>query len=323
MHEEQQLYNAGIISEEQLKNIQQYETTKLFSLHWELRTILYLGILLLITGIGILVYLNIDSIGHQAVLGAIALACGSCFYYAHKNRLPYTTEKLKHASPFFDYVVILGCLLFGVFIGYIHAQYTTFSYSYILTTALTALLFFYSAYLFDNLPALSLAITALASCIGLSVTPLELLTKNDFSTLTLLFAAMALGIVLAGGSTYLNRKNIKTHFTFTYHNFAAHLLFIATLTALFNEPYKALSFLLLAAVTGYFIKYAIAKESFMLLLFSCVYSYIGLTYCFFSLLSSIDSMNEGLFLIGSVYVMASCYGIVMFFINYKKILKTK
>src|ERR1051326_6663504 len=118
MNEAKQLYDDNLISEAQFSAINNYENSKPLSVHWELRTILYIGILLFTSGIGILIYLNIDTIGHQAVLAMIAAACAGCFYYGYKHRMPYSNSQVKHSSPLFDYVVLLGCLLFGIFTGY-------------------------------------------------------------------------------------------------------------------------------------------------------------------------------------------------------------
>jgi len=63
MTELNQILKDELISNEQYKNIESFENHRLFSIHWELRIILYLGILLLCSGICILVYLNIDTIG--------------------------------------------------------------------------------------------------------------------------------------------------------------------------------------------------------------------------------------------------------------------
>ena len=130
MKEGDQLLKDGMIDQLQLDTIDQYERSKPLSVHWELRTILYLGILLFTSGIGILVYLNIDTIGHQAILASILLACSACFYYAYKNRKSYSHEQVKFESPFFDYIVLLGCLLFGIFIAYFQYQYTLFGTHY-------------------------------------------------------------------------------------------------------------------------------------------------------------------------------------------------
>src|SRR4051812_41304045 len=115
MTEAQQLHIDGIITSIELEQIEHYESSKLFSLHWELRTILYAGILLLTSCIGILVYKNIDTIGHQTILAAIALAIGGCFYYLLKYKQPYRNGEVKNVSPLFDYIALLACLLFGTF----------------------------------------------------------------------------------------------------------------------------------------------------------------------------------------------------------------
>lgn len=317
------LHTDGLISDEQLDAIQLHEDRKMLSVHWELRTILYLGILLLTSGIGILVYLNIDTIGHQAVLAIIAAACGSCFYYSFKHRLEYSNEQTKHPSPFYDYVILLGCLLFGTFIAYIQFQYELFGTHYGLATLFPTVLFFVCAYLFDHKGILSLGITGLAAWVGLTVTPLELLQRNDFSDLTIILTSIGLGSAIIAFAWYSEGKNIKRHFGFSYNNFGANILFIATLAALFDQPLKLLSFLLLAGACFYFIKYAIARHSLLFLLLSVVYGYIGLTYAASLLLGEIGILDEIIVLFGTFYLMASCVGVILFFIKYKQILGIK
>ncbi len=323
MSEATKLHSDGIINEDELNKIQYYESQKLFSIHWELRTILYLGILLLSSGIGILVYLHIDTIGHQAILAAIALASGGCFYYAFKHRQAYSNVQVKNESPLFDYIALLACLLFGTFIGYIQYQYHLFGYHYGLATAIPAVLFFYCAYIFDHKGLLALGLTGLASSAGLSIAPMQLLESNNFMSNNILFTALAFGVITVAFAKYSDVKNIKAHFSFSYHNFAANLLFIATLALLFNQPLKPLSFILLCVLSFYFIKYAIAQQSFWFLLLSTLYSYIGLSYVVFSLMYYGHSGGDGIFTLGIFYLFASCAGVIYFFINYKKILGLK
>jgi hypothetical protein len=263
---------------------------------------------------------NIDTIGHQAILAMIAAGCAACFYFGYKHRLPYTNEATKHASPFFDYIVLLGCLLFGTFIGYIQFQYSLFGFHYGVALLLPTLLFLFCAYLFDHKGILSLGITGLAAWAGLTVTPMQLLEENNFSDITIILSAVAIGLLLAVFSKYADQKSIKKHFGFSYNNFAANLLFIATLSALFSEPFKLISFLFLAAICFYYVHYAIQQQSFLFLLLSVTYGYIGLTYSIFHVLplSSNDS-----FLFGFLYILGSGGGVIYFFINYKKILRLK
>ncbi|MBC7695860.1 MAG: DUF2157 domain-containing protein [Burkholderiales bacterium] len=321
MVELNQIYKDRHIDEDQFIRIKGIEENKLFSIHWELRTILYLGILLLSSGIGILVYLNIDTIGHQAVLGAIAAGFTGCFYFANKHKLLYRNEKITHTSPFFDYVVLLGFLLFALFIGYFQYQYSPFGKHYGILVFIPTLLAFYLAYRFDHKGVLSIAITGLAGTFGLSVSPRQLIDNNDFSNLSVIFTALTLGIALSVWALYSDKKEIKKHFSFTYNNFAINILSIAALAALFDQDLKLISLLALAAICVYFIKYALIQKSYLFLLLAVLYGYIGLTYCIFYLLSQIDNISEGTALLGMLYVIGSAIGVIFLFLNLKKIVK--
>jgi hypothetical protein len=63
----QSLLEQGFITEEQLIEIKA-TGQELFSLHNELKLFLYLAVLSFTTGIRILIYQNIDTIGHVAIL---------------------------------------------------------------------------------------------------------------------------------------------------------------------------------------------------------------------------------------------------------------
>lgn len=316
-----QLLEEGIISEEECQQIELYEEQKLFSLHWELRTILYLGVLLFCSGIGILIYLNIDTIGHQAVLVLIGLLSLGSFYYGFKHKQAYSNDLVKNPSPFFDYITLLACLLLGIFIGYIQFQYGTFGHRYGIATLIPAVIFMYCAYIFDHKGLLSLGITGLAGTIGLSIAPMQLLNGYDLSAGPIVFSALILGLLLVLWAKFADQKQIKSHFSFTYHNFGINILFVACLSLLFNHPFKLLSFLLLLALCVYFITYAIRQQSFWFLLLSVLYGYIGLTYTVFSLL--LHDSGDGIVFLGLVYLMASGAGVILFFTKYKKILGQK
>ena len=64
----QKLADKGFISEAQYQEVKDHKALGLFSLNTELLFLVYLSVLLFTTGIGTLVYKNIDSIGHIAIL---------------------------------------------------------------------------------------------------------------------------------------------------------------------------------------------------------------------------------------------------------------
>ena len=164
----EKLHTEGLLSEESLNKIKALNERKTLSVHWELRTILYLGVLLLASGLGVLIYKNIDSIGHLAILIFIAALCVGGFFYCFKNKLPFSTLKVKAPNSFFDYVLLLACLCFIIFIGYWQFQYNVFSDRFGLVTFIPMVVLFFCAYFFDHLGILSLAITNLAAWIGIA-----------------------------------------------------------------------------------------------------------------------------------------------------------
>jgi hypothetical protein len=88
------LLKEGTLGEASSQKIKSVYSGRLFSVGFELRTLLYSGILLLSTGLGVLVYKNIDSIGHLAIILFIAAISSACIGYSYMKRLPYSNEKV-------------------------------------------------------------------------------------------------------------------------------------------------------------------------------------------------------------------------------------
>jgi hypothetical protein len=318
---EQKLFESGILSESEKTDIENSRKSEPLSLYWELKTILYLGVLLLISGISYFVYLNLDSIGHLAIILFLILLCASGFYYSFRNKKPYANSHIVNESPFFDYAVLFSCLLFGVVLSYLQYQYTLFGTYYGLATIIPTLVYFYAAYLFDHKGILSLGITGLAAWAGISVTPMNMIEESNFGSLQLIFTALGVGLALALISFLSEQRNIKSHFGFTYHYFASNILYVSLLVLLFSYGIKLLSVLGIAFLTWFYIRYAIKNQSFLFLLLAVVYSYVALTYLFFNFL--LIGGNELSLILGMLYIAASCAGVILFFVFYKRILKTK
>ena len=174
----EQLHREGLLSEASLNKIRIDEGTRLFSIHWEVKTLLYIGVLLLTGGIGILIYKNIDTIGHTVILALIGAVCAGCFVYCERKKLPFSFARVPAPNAYFDYILLLGCLTLLTFITYLQVQYTAFGEAYGLATFIPMVLLFFCAYYFDHLGVLSLAITNLAAWMGVAITPLNIFNAN-------------------------------------------------------------------------------------------------------------------------------------------------
>ncbi len=309
-----------LITEDEFEKIQLQEQEPV-SVHWDLRTLLYLGIVLLTTASGILVYKNIDTIGHDIIIIAIAILCTGCFWYSFKNAKGYSNKKITSSNIWFDYILLMGCLLLLTFVGYLQFEYEIFGNRWGLATFIPMVLLFIAAYYFDHLGVLSLAIVNLAAWVGISVAPLQMLKENDFDNARLIYSGIVLGTLLVAVSFLSAIKNIKAHFYFTYKNFGCHILLISLLAAMFYfEKYYLIWFLLLSVACFLFFKNAIKENSFYFLVITILYAYIGLSYVFMRLLFRENSADDSIY-IATIYFILSGIGLIWLFIHYNKIIK--
>lgn len=309
----------AVISDEQAVLIADYEKNKSFSLHWELRSILYLGIVLFSSGIGVIIYENIDTIGHQVIIALIAALTGWCFFYTYKHALPYSNEQVKNPNKLSDYILLLGCTTFLILEGYLQFQYNVFGKRYGLAVIIPTIIFFFCAYRFDHKGVLSMALTGLASWLGLTVAPLSVLAENDFTEDRLLATAVVLGTVLCIAGWASEKQHIKKHFSFTYMFLGGNLAALAAVTGILSDHAELIYIIAGLALSAFFIQRARFAQSLLFLLMGVVYGYIIITYLIFSNIESDDAS----FTFGTFYFLFTSVGVVYFLLHFKKFLGIK
>lgn len=308
----QELYKAGIISDKQRQLITDVEAKRPLSVHWELRTMLYVGVVLISSGLGLLIYENYERIGHGVLLTGIAILCLVSFAFAVYYRSAWSAGQTKSQSPFGDYALLLACLLFLSLEGYAQYEYNLFGTRYGLVTFLPAVLFLALAYRFDHRGVLGMGISALISWVGLTVRPLDFFFKTNFFDLGVTFSAIGLSLFLMAIALLLERQQIKPHFTFTYLFMAGNLLLVAQVAGVFNFDDLRIGFLLALFATCFAAdRYARSQRSFLFLLMSAIYGYIGLTYIVFHYGKPGDYM-------ATLYFLTSGIGLVVYLLYNRK-----
>ncbi|HEX4850459.1 MAG TPA: DUF2157 domain-containing protein [Puia sp.] len=316
----EKLHNEGKISDISLTRIRLAEKQRIISVHWELKTILYLGVLVTTSGLSILVYKNIDSIGHDVIISFLGVLSVGCYLYCWKYKLPFSWLKVASPNSYFDYILLLSCLSFITFIGYWQFQYRIFGDRYGLETFIPMVFLFFTAYFFDHLGILSLAITNLAAWAGVVVTPSKILQENDYNSSTIIFTGFLLAILFILLSKYSTTKKIKPHFAFTYFNFGLHIGYISMLAGLFSFNNLHLLWVIPLSGAGYFFyKESIRNKSFYTLLVFTLYSYIALSYVVINYL--FWNMYVAGFYFTSLYFMVSATALIVFFVRMNKKLK--
>jgi hypothetical protein len=318
----QKLFNEGLLSEEELQRVKA-DASQPVSIHWDVKTLLYIGILLLTTGLGIIIYKNIDTIGHLAIVIMIAVAMLACFAYCFIKAAPFSLAKTTSPNLLFDYILLTGCLLLLILIGYVQYQYELFGNRWGLATFVPMVILFFCAYYFDHLGILSMAIVNLAAWFGITVTPLHMLKQNDFSSERIILSGILLGIFLVVLAVFSALQKIKAHFFFTYKNFGVHILCISMIAATIHfEQWYLLYFAGLTGITVYLFNQSLQERSFYFLVIATIYFYIGLSYVVIYSILKIGIIDEPQLYLILFYLLGSSVALVLFLIRYNRIIKS-
>jgi len=299
-----------------LARIQAHDAEMPFSLFWEVRACLSLGVLSLSAGLGILVYKNIGTIGHQAILAAIALAALACFAYCFRRAPAFAWEAAPRIASGADYMLWLGALLTGTFVGYLQARYSPFGGHTAIALALPAAFYLFLAYRFDHRGVLQLGVSGLCAAAGVAVTPVAAIREGLFDAHLPVFTGLVLAAACGIASWLSGRRGWKTHFAFSYGNFAAHLFFLACLGGMTAQRGfgEAVYFMLAAAGAGGLFAYARRLRSAYFVLVAVAYGYVAVTIMVFRhmLISGWASIEMGF-----LYFLLSCAGAIGLFLNLK------
>lgn len=290
----QALFDKNLISEEQLISVKAHHSLGIFSLRNELSFLLYTAVLLFTSGAGILIYKNIDSIGHTAILTLLLALTGVCFYFCYKKAPQFRWEETAFESPMYDYLVLLATILSCIFIGYIQVQYEPFGKDVSVTTLLSALVALYCGYYFDNRSALSIGVTGLAAFIGITITPRALIDNDIYTTEAQTYTGILLAAALVAWAEYSVRHNLKKHFNLVFVTFALHLMGICCIKGMF----ETLWFIFPVVLGGgcyYFHKKSYELSATSVFVFTQVYGYIGfniLMYRLFEITGLFDLLSD-------------------------------
>ncbi|MGG7036248.1 MAG: DUF2157 domain-containing protein [Flavobacterium sp.] len=303
----QKLFENQLISEEQNREVKEYRAKNIFSVNAELLFLLYLSVILFTSGIGVFVYKNIDSIGHLAILALNFILMAICFFLCFKKAKGYSNHEVLFENPIYDYLLLTGSLLAGIFLGYINYQYHVFGTDYRWVSLLTAILCFAASYYFDNKTVLSMAITALTAFVGITLNPKALIENEIYNNLSLMYSGVLLGAALVLWAEFSVKNDIKKHFHFVYATLSLHLIGICLIAGLLNEQWYVFVLFAIGYVL-YFVKASYRLNATSLFVFTLIYGYISLNillgrmfeFIGFEYLSSIIVLLAPVFYIGSI-----------------------
>jgi len=106
-----ELFQRELINDKQYQYLESIRTNKIVSLYYELRLMLYLGIMLFTGGVGYFAYQNMGEIGHLIAIALLGVGVVFGFYFIRKFAKAYSNLEVTVNHVYFDYILILVSLL--------------------------------------------------------------------------------------------------------------------------------------------------------------------------------------------------------------------
>ena len=139
---------------------------ELVSVRTELRLVLYLGVTLFVSGLGL--FLKDSTFGPQTIVFALAVASLACFVFVSRRAAPFSWGKTPESHLALDYILLLGVLILGADLAYWESHFALLGDSWpwhLLTVSLVALLL---SVRYDSAVVFGLALSSFAAWRGVA-----------------------------------------------------------------------------------------------------------------------------------------------------------
>ncbi len=163
------LVEQVLIAPEQAALAGRIARRELVSVRGELRTALYLGVLLVLAGVSLLVKENLERIGPVAIATGIGLAALLALAWVVRNGPAFTWGSDESPHLAFDYVLLLGVLLVGADLAYSEWKFTPLGAGWTWHLFFMALFAGAMAVRYDSRVLWSLALSTFAAWRGVAV----------------------------------------------------------------------------------------------------------------------------------------------------------
>ncbi|MGZ5475438.1 MAG: DUF2157 domain-containing protein [Thermoanaerobaculia bacterium] len=254
-----QLREEGALRAEVADVMIAQERREVVSVYTEVRVMAWAGVMLMVTGVGIIISKNIDRIGPITIAAAIGIASATCYAYSVWRRA--SVRRMLD-----DYILLLGALLLSADVGYIEHQFHLLGSEWPRHFLLLAVVHGATAYFFASRTLLSLSIAALASWFGF---------ERNVDTLFSLFGdntAIAIRAFTCAGTVAVWRiLNRHLDFNRVFDHFVANLGLYGGLLLLMQSDTRILGATIVIVLAAMTIAYGFRKraESFVIYAYVC------------------------------------------------------
>jgi hypothetical protein len=265
------LHARGVLDDAAAARALAVERREPFSIHVELRALLYAGVLLVTTGVGLILARNLDRIGPLAIVAALAVAAVLCAIPAARAR---GADRAPSVAG--DYLLLLGALLLSADLAYVERQFALLGPDWSWHLLLLAVVHGAIAYGFRSSLVLAASLTALVGWFGAGTTlgdPLHV----EYSSPMLGVRALACATTLLLWREADRRLRPGTTFTGVFDHFALNLAFWAAIAWCSQWPWLAAGLPLLAALSFVSLRRAFDTGREAFLVYAVGYASLGVS----------------------------------------------
>jgi hypothetical protein len=205
------LVESGILPPEKAPVLLRTARGELVSVHGELRVLLYAGVLLITTGVGLLVKQNLDRIGPAVIAAVLGLAAAAALVWVARVSPPFSWREVPSPNLAFDYVLLLGALLAAADLAYIEVKFTPLGAEWTWHLLIVSVFTGLAAFFFDSRIVFSLALSTFAAWRGLSVSRLDAYFWGASANMVR-WNAIGCGILFVVLGWILKKAGRKAHF---------------------------------------------------------------------------------------------------------------
>jgi hypothetical protein len=190
----------------------------------ELKMLLYAGVLVAVTGVGLFIKDYHDRLGPVAIATILGAGALGCIAYAFRRSPPFSWRETVSPHLAADYVLVLGALLIASDLAYVEKQFRIFGDRWPYHFLIVAAAYFLLAYRFDSRAVLSLAIAAFAAWRGVSVSR-AFGARWQSSVENMRANALVCGALFLLAGFFSAKSKLKPHFEKVYVTSGLLLLF--------------------------------------------------------------------------------------------------
>ena len=269
---------------------------ELVSVSTAIHALLYLGVVALTTGAGLLFRQEIANLGPLTIALAVGAAATFCLAWVSRTSPAFTREEVASPHVAFDYVLGLGALLAAGDLAFVETRFSPLGAQWPFHFLLASAFYLALSFRFDSRALFALALTSFAAWRGVASTSVERVLFGflaDTDTVRLNALACGTAFVIAGRE--LKRARFKAHF----EPAASHLGWLLALQSIAwgidHGPTAGFHRLVLALVGAGLALFSWRGGRFALFVFGVLAAYLGFMV---ALVDAVDDVTGTLFLVG-------------------------